>query len=322
MGFLDKMKSDQIKRAEVPQAESQPSVSSEAEAELTQDAAYISQAKQRDIHGPDSPLGGEIPADVPLHEMAEEAAAVPEEAPAVCAEEMVKQEVMPETEGDTIPAEEPADGYAEEVMDAFDVQTALETEWEKVQGLADALQAETASLILARANAEKQEIVQAMSALERVLDRIYQARGSEMDRETKREIQSISLNLENIQEMLVTESAQKASDYLIEVYDLIAGRRAMLSEKTELSRDAQNESRYLGIYLNKITELLAGCRVTVIHSAPGTVFCSHDHACRDTHFDPDDAEVEESLADGFERDGVVIRKERVSVRRKQNGTGC
>ena len=139
--------------------------------------------------------------------------------------------------------------------------------FQRIDFMMPLLQAEISSLTLARANEDMQELIECIRRLDQKLEKIYASGNSEMDKKTKLEIETISLRLSELKGFVENRFERRAADYFIEVYDLIDARRKWLENEEPHCSDEDNlERRYCNLYLNKIIELLAGLRVSIIHS--------------------------------------------------------
>lgn len=198
----------------------------------------------------------------------------------------------------------------------------LHENWKCIDLMMPLLQSEITSLILARSNEDMRYLTECIRQLDKKLEMIYGTCDSGMDKKTKMEIESISFQLSELKKTVENRFERRTADYFIEVYDLITVRKQLLERgQGHCSEDERLELRYCNLYLNKILELLAGVRVSRIHSDPGMPFVSHFHESLDPSFDPETVEIEQSERDGFQIGNVVIRKEIVSLRRKNDGTG-
>lgn len=195
----------------------------------------------------------------------------------------------------------------------------LHDNWKCIDLMMPLLQSEITSLNLARANEDMRFLAEHIRHMDKTLEMIYDTCDSGLDKEVKREIESISHQLSELKKIVENRFERRTADYFIEVYDLISNRKQLLERgQDRCSEDERLEMRYCNLYLNKILELLAGVRVSHIRSNPGTPFDGHFHESVDQSFDPDNVEIEQSERDGFQIGNVVIRKEIVSLRRKTN----
>lgn len=254
-------------------------------------------------------------------------------------------------------AENPQDRFPKAVSSGGDVRKSTQAEDDelaaKVHGEAERVRRtaqEEAEEILRKAEADRETIIETAKndaevmireaegkaerkiadAKQRVMELTHGIRGEDFYAEQKQysegfdairqSLLEVNNKMKAMEEMVERAATKKAYGYLLELYNLIADTRdstIQMAAETG-NRDLENLAYNMEVYLDMISEYLAGYGIRTISTACGESFHGRYHSVQEKmDFEPRTAVVGQSLRDGFLWGEQVLQKERIILKEQE-----